>query len=71
MKIKFQYRYMGVTYPCLINATCVYYDPEDSTLNISDGIDWWETNMSPEEAKIYVDHFEIATISNHIFHLCK
>lgn len=71
MKIKFQYRYMGVTYPCLISATCVYFDPVDSTLNISDGIDWWETNMDPEQAKLYLDNFDFASIGSYIFRLCK
>lgn len=71
MKIKFQYRYMGVTYPCLISATCVYYDPEDSTLNISDGIDWWETPMEPGQAEIYLCNFDFASIGGYIFRLCK
>lgn len=71
MKIKFQYRYMGVTYPCLINATCVYFDPRDSTLNISDGRDWWEAHMDADQASIFLHDFDFASIGEHIFHLCK
>ena len=76
MKIKFQYRYMGVTYPCIILATCVYYDPVDSTLNISDGVSWWEMPTKPLDGECFVsrvfrDGFLDLTNFPSLFSLCK
>lgn len=55
MRILFRYEYMHRIYPCCILATCIYYDPEDSTLCISDGIDWWEFKCHEMYARTKID----------------
>lgn len=56
MKIRFVYEYKGRIYPACIVATSIYYDPEDSTFCISDGIDWWDIVMTENRANDWMNH---------------
>lgn len=73
MKIRFDYEHKGHVYPACIFATSMYYDPEDSTLCISDGIDWWDIVMTECRAKDWLHYaFKANAISFPdacIFHL--
>lgn len=54
MRISFVYADGGFVYPACIIATHIYYDPEDSTLCISDGISWWDIVMTERRAKDWI-----------------
>lgn len=74
MKIRFNYEFMGRIYPTCMVATSIYYDPADSTLCISDGIDWWECEIAEIEGRNFVDlafGYDNINLDDYIFHQCK
>lgn len=75
MRIRFNYEFMGRIFPCIIFATEVYFDPADSTLNISDGKDWWEVPMEDTTAYEHLEYImrdgEYSIPTSYLFRFCK